>query len=59
MKNYPIYPAAEFENRFDEMFERVEKGETIGILTTAGDVVLMLPIDETTKELLTLNENKQ
>ena len=46
MKNYPIYPVAEFENRFDEMFERVEHGETIGILNTDGNVVVMTPLEE-------------
>ena len=52
MKNYPIYPVAEFEDRFDEMFERVENGETIGILNTDGKVVVMTPLEEPIKELI-------
>jgi antitoxin (DNA-binding transcriptional repressor) of toxin-antitoxin stability system len=57
MKNYPIYPVAEFEERFDEMFERVENGETIGILNTDGNVVVMTPIERSIVELIE-NENK-
>ena len=58
MKNYPIYPVAEFENRFDEMFERVEHGETIGILNTDGNVVVMTPLEEPVQKLIK-NENKK
>ena len=50
MKNYPIYPIAEFENRFDEMFQRVENGETIGILNTDNNVVIMAPLNENSDE---------
>ena len=58
MKNYPIYPVAEFENRFDEMFERVEHGETIGILNTDGNVVVMTPLEEPIQKFIK-NENKE
>ena len=58
MKNYPIYPVAEFENRFDEMFERVEHGETIGILNTDGNVVVMTPFEEPIQKLIE-NESKK
>ena len=58
MKNYPIYPVAEFENRFDEMFERVEHGETIGILNTDGNVVVMTPLEEPIQKLIE-NESNQ
>jgi len=56
MKNYPIYPVAEFEDRFDEMFERVENGETIGILNTDGNVVVMTPLEEPIKKII---ENRE
>ena len=58
MKNYPIYPVTEFENRFDEMFERVENGETIGILNTDGNVVVMTPLKEPIQKLIENESNK-
>ena len=58
MKNYPIYPVVEFENRFDEMFERVERGETIGILNTDGNVVVMTPLEEPIQKLIENESNK-
>ena len=33
----------EFENNFDELFARVEDGETLTILHTNGQKVLMVP----------------
>ena len=59
MKNYPIYPVAEFEDRFDEMFERVENGETIGILNTDGNVVVMTPLEEPIKNLIENRESSE
>ena len=34
------------------MFERVEHGETIGILNTDGNVVVMTPLEEPIQNLL-------
>ena len=59
MKNYPIYPVAEFEDRFDEMFERVENGETIGILNTDGNVVVMTQLEEPIKNLIENRESSE
>jgi len=59
MKNYPIYPVAEFEDRFDEMFERVENGETIGILNTDGNVVVMTPLEESVKKFIENRESSE
>lgn len=59
MKNYPIYPVAEFEDRFDEMFERVENGETIGILNTDGNVVVMTPLEEPIKKIIENRESSE
>ena len=40
------------------MFERVESGETIGILNTDGNVVVMTPLEEPIQKLIK-NENKK
>lgn len=36
----------EWNEKFDELFERVENGETIGILTEDGKAAVMMPADE-------------
>ena len=41
-----IYTVAEWEERFDELFERVEKGETIGIVNEDGKAAVMVPADD-------------
>ena len=42
------FPAQEFQDRFDELFERVERGETFIIVTEKGDRVYITPISQTT-----------
>lgn len=41
-----FYSVAHWEENFDELFERVENGETIGIETENGDKLVMVPVDE-------------
>ena len=41
-----IYTVAEWEERFDELFERVENGETIGIVNEDGKAAVMMPADD-------------
>lgn len=41
-----FYSVAHWEENFDELFERVENGETIGIETENGDKAAMVPADE-------------
>ena len=36
----------EWDEKFDELFGRVENGETIGIVTEDGKVAVMMPADE-------------
>ena len=38
-----IYTVAEWEEKFDELFERVENGETIGIVNEDGKAAVMVP----------------
>ena len=40
------YTVEEFENNFDELFERVEGGETFAILHPDGQKVLIMPADQ-------------
>ena len=37
---------AEFQERFDELIERVENGEHFGIVDENGRVVVMAPADD-------------
>ena len=41
-----IFTVQEWENRFDELFERVEKGETIGVVREDGKAAVFMPSDE-------------
>ena len=41
-----IYTVAEWEEKFDELFERVENGETIGIVNEDGKAAVMMPADD-------------
>ena len=40
-----IYTVEEFQERFDEMIDRVEKGEHIGI-TDGKNTAVMIPADD-------------
>ena len=41
-----VYTVAEWEEKFDELFERVENGETIGIVNEDGKAAVMVPADD-------------
>ena len=41
-----IFTVQEWEERFDELFERVENGERIGIVGDNGHAAVMMPIDD-------------
>lgn len=41
-----VFSVKEWEENFDELFERVEKGETIGIVNENGESAVMMPADE-------------
>jgi PHD/YefM family antitoxin component YafN of YafNO toxin-antitoxin module len=41
-----IFTVKEWEENFDELFERVENGETIGIINENGESAVMMPVDE-------------
>lgn len=41
-----IFTIQEWEERFDELFSRVENGETIGVINDNDQVAVMMPADE-------------
>jgi len=41
-----VFTVAEFQERFDELIERVENGEHFGIVDENGRVVVMAPADD-------------
>ena len=40
-----IFSIQEWEKNFDELFKRVEEGETIGIVKEDGQAAVMMPAD--------------
>ena len=41
-----IFTVEEFQERFDELFGRVENGEHLGIIDEEGKAFVMMPADE-------------
>jgi PHD/YefM family antitoxin component YafN of YafNO toxin-antitoxin module len=41
-----IYTVQEFQERWEEMIERVENGERIGIINENGNTAVMVPADD-------------
>lgn len=41
-----IFTLKEWEENFDELFDRVENGETIGIVREDGQAAVMMPADD-------------
>ena len=41
-----IFTVEEFQKRFDELIERVEMGESLGIVNGDGKAAVMLPADD-------------
>ena len=41
-----VFTLQEWEENFDELFERVENGETIGIVREDGQTAVMIPAAE-------------
>ena len=41
-----VFTIEEWENNFDELFARVENGETIGVVREDGQAAVMTPADE-------------
>ena len=41
-----IFTVEEFQERFDELIERVEQGEHIGIIGEDGKAAVMIPVND-------------
>ena len=41
-----VFTVVEFQERFDELIERVENGENIGIMDENGRAAVMIPADD-------------
>lgn len=41
-----VFTVEEFQERFDELIERVENGEQIGIVDENGKAAVMVPVDD-------------
>ncbi len=53
-----IFTVKEWEEKFDELFERVENGETIGIIGDDGKAAVMVPADDELFRIYTENNNE-
>jgi prevent-host-death family protein len=41
-----VFTVEEFQERFDELMERVENGERLGIVNEHGQAAVMMPADD-------------
>ena len=58
IKYMEIFTIQEWEQNFDELFKRVEEGETIGILREDGQAAVMMPADDELIRIYTENNNE-
>ena len=53
-----VFTIKEWEENFDELFKRVEEGETIGIVREDGTAAVMMPADDELLRIYTDNNNE-
>tara|TARA_R110000796_G_scaffold106613_1_gene217054 strand:+ start:1373 stop:1546 length:174 start_codon:yes stop_codon:yes gene_type:complete len=53
-----VFTLKEWEDNFDELLERVENGETIGIVREDGKAAVMMPADDELIRIHTENNNE-
>ena len=53
-----IFTIKEWEENFDELFKRVEEGETIGIVKEDGQAAVMIPADDEIIRIYTEQNNE-
>ena len=41
-----VFTVEEFQEKFDELIERVESGEHIGVIDENGKAAVMIPVDD-------------
>jgi len=54
-----IFTIKEWEENFDELFKRVEDGETIGIVKEDGQAAVMMPVDDEIVRIYTDHDEAQ
>ena len=53
-----VFTVKEYQDRWDELMERVENGETFGIVNENGQAAVMMPADDETMRIYTENNNE-
>ena len=53
-----IFTVEEFQERFEELIERVENGEHIGIMDENGKAAVMIPADDDLIRIHTEDNNE-
>lgn len=53
-----VFSIEEWEENFDELMERVENGETIGIVREDGKAAVMMPADDELLRIHIENNNE-
>ena len=53
-----VYTVKEWEDNFDALLERVEKGEHIGVIDEEGRAAVMMPYDDELLRIYTENNNE-
>ena len=53
-----VFTIQEWEENFDSLLERVEKGETLGIMGDDGKAAVMMPADDELLRIYTENNNE-
>ena len=53
-----VFTVEEWEQNFDALLERVEKGETLGIMGDDGRAAVMMPADDELLRIYTENNNE-
>ena len=46
IKSMEVFTVEEFQERWDELMERVENGEHLGIVNENGNAAVMMPADD-------------
>ena len=53
-----VFSVQEFQENWDELIDRVENGETFGIVNENGSAVVIMPTDDPLNKLYSENNNE-
>jgi len=51
-----VFTVEEFQEKFDELMQRVENGEQLGIVNENGQAAVMMPVDDDLIKIYTDHE---